>query len=87
MTEYKLKVPFATLEYIRAGEFRFGRPYFVVEYSGCLCVSEESNGKWLNQITYDAFVGNSAPCCPLGVTLETSYFGPSYQVTKCSAHQ
>ena len=34
------------------------------------------------------FVGNSAPCCPLGITLRQSSFVSSDQVIKCcSAHQ
>ena len=34
------------------------------------------------------FVGDSAPCCPLGVTLRQSSFVSSDQVTKCcSAHK
>ena len=85
-----MAVPGATYEYHRFGEFRLGRPVFENSQDRSkLYVSEESGGKWFipYSLTVD-FVGNSAPCCPLGVNLRNQSFLPeSYQVTKCSAHQ
>ena len=100
MTEYEYTVtrPAAgvSYEYNRSGEFRLGRPVFrptnEFKRKKCflLCVSEESGGTWFTENSLCYFDSYSAPCCPLGVTINTrrhSYKFSRCQVTKCSAHQ